>query len=245
MDFEKIESPYSYSVWKFIFTEPREEQIKYLNLNKVNEKSKYFLKYLILPKSEMIKLAVQNGEINLLKLLKEYDFFINRNATIIAVKYNRLECLIWLHKNGFSLENILTYEAAYENNFECLKYLVENGCQINPACSIAPICKDSLECLIYVDENTDLFNSQQDQYFEPMFVNYCAIDGSLKCLKYFHEKGFKWDEKATLSAAKKGNFECLEYLVNNKCPINIEKCLEVCGNLKIKNYLLSYKNGRI
>ncbi len=55
----------------------------------------------------------------------------------------------------------------------------------------------------------------------------------------------KWDEKATLSAVKKNNVECLKYLVEKRCPINIEKCLKICPNLKIKNFLNLIKNERL
>ena len=45
-----------------------------------------------------------------------------------------------------------------------------------------------------------------------------------ECLKYAHENGCPWDEKACSNAALFGHLECLKYLHENECPWDKETC---------------------
>lgn len=44
----------------------------------------------------------------------------------------------------------------------------------------------------------------------------------LNWLKFAHENNYEWDENTTYNSAENGSLECLKYLIENKCPINID-----------------------
>ena len=42
--------------------------------------------------------------------------------------------------------------------------------------------------------------------------------GQLPALKFLHENGCPWDYRTCQSAAEEKRWDCLQYLVDNKCP---------------------------
>jgi hypothetical protein len=65
-----------------------------------------------------------------------------------------------------------------------------------------------------------------------------AKNGHLKCLKYFHENGYLWNEYTCAVAAKYGHLKCLKYLHKNGCPWNEYTCALAAkyGHLKCLQY---------
>jgi hypothetical protein len=54
-------------------------------------------------------------------------------------------------------------------------------------------------------------------------VNICAsaaLNGSLECLQYLHLMGSPWDNSSTYNAGKRKHYDCLSYLIENKCTIS-------------------------
>ena len=46
------------------------------------------------------------------------------------------------------------------------------------------------------------------------------MNGHLDCLKYLHETAkAPWDEQAVLKAHKNEHPECVQYLLDNDCPL--------------------------
>ncbi len=64
-------------------------------------------------------------------------------------------------------------------------------------------------------------------YFELFKYLYHNID-----IEYF-------ENDITKYAALKGHLECLKYVHQNGCPIDINKCLKYCKNNDVRNYLES------
>ena len=47
---------------------------------------------------------------------------------------------------------------------------------------------------------------------------YAAMNGHLPALKYLHENGCPWGEHTYCWAAHTKQWDCFQYLVDNKCP---------------------------
>ena len=61
-----------------------------------------------------------------------------------------------------------------------------------------------------------------DKYSEYACI-YAALSGQLDCLKYLHETAkAPWDEEAVREAHDNEHTECVQYLLDNNCPLPIE-----------------------
>ena len=47
---------------------------------------------------------------------------------------------------------------------------------------------------------------------------HAALNGHLPALKYLHENGCPWDYRTCYCTAYNKRWDCLQYLVDNKCP---------------------------
>ena len=154
---------------------------------------------------------------------------------------NKLELLKWAReekKCDWGVGTIRT--AASQGNLEMVKYCVANECPIDEdACAFAARNGD-LECLKYLREeakapwDSDTANGAAlnghlhileylfERKYDKFNVHACwfaAENGHLDCLKYLHETAkAPWDSQA-VSWAHKNNPECLQYLLDNDCPL--------------------------
>ncbi|CAL6420738.1 unnamed protein product [Bathycoccus prasinos] len=151
---------------------------------------------------------------------------------------NKLELLKWAReekKCDWDTETINS--AAYRGNMEMVKYCVANECPIDEdACAYAA-GNGHLECLKYLREEAKapwtwvtasmaalnghlhileyLVERKYDQYNEFSCSN-AAENGHLDCLKYLHETAkAPWYSEAV----RKAHPECLQYLLDNDCPL--------------------------
>lgn len=71
-------------------------------------------------------------------------------------------------------------------------------------------------------------------------INASAACGQLEMLKYFREKGYKWNESTCRYAAQYGHLEILKYLHNNGCKWNELTGIYAAryGHLEIWKYLI-------
>jgi len=72
-----------------------------------------------------------------------------------------------------------------------------------------------------------------------------AHNGYLECLKFFHEKKFRWGPHVCRTAFENGNYECLIYAIENNCPgSNLYKNnQELSLYMKEKNKKLKLEKG--
>jgi len=154
---------------------------------------------------------------------------------------NKLELLKWTREEKNCEWDYRTINrAAEQGNLEMVKYCVANECPIDEdACAFAARNGD-LECLKYLREeakapwDSDTANGAAlnghlhileylfERKYDKFNVHACwfaAENGHLDCLKYLHETAkAPWDSQA-VSWAHKNNPECLQYLLDNDCPL--------------------------
>ncbi|CAL6397960.1 unnamed protein product [Bathycoccus prasinos] len=159
-----------------------------------------------------------------------------------VARTNKLELLKWIREEGkFDWDHKTIWAAARQGNLEMLKYCVANKCPIDAWACARAAEYGQLECLKYLHEeakapwdwetaaeaagNGDLHileylvERKYDQYNE-VACFWAAERGHLDCLKYLHETA-----KAPLSsgAVQEAHYyyqtECLQYLLDNNCPL--------------------------
>ena len=155
---------------------------------------------------------------------------------------NKLELLKWAREEKKCEWDELTINAAASRgNLEMVKYCVANECPIDEnACAFAAL-GGHLEVLKYLREEVKMpwdsrtassaaFNDhlhileylverKYDHFVEHACEN-AAMCGYLDCLKYLHETAkAPWDYWCVQVAHESNNPECLQYLLDNNCPL--------------------------
>ena len=151
---------------------------------------------------------------------------------------NKLELLKWAReekKCEWDFRTILA--AVLQGNLEMVKYCVANECPIDERACAAAAIEGHLEVLKYLREEAKvpwdrhtanwaaltghlhileyLVERKFDKYNEEACI-WAAKYGHLDCLKYLHETAkAPWDE----DAVREAHPECLQYLLDNDCPL--------------------------
>jgi hypothetical protein len=156
---------------------------------------------------------------------------------------NKLELLKWAREekkcnwDGWTINT-----AARQGNLEMVKYCVANECPVNDYACACAARYGHLECLKYLHEEAKvpwdeytagwaagkgqlhileyLVERKYDKY-DTLACERAASHGPhLDCLKYLHETAkAPWDEDAVWEAHDNNQTECLQYLLDNNCPL--------------------------
>ena len=179
------------------------------------------------------------GTYNSVKGLGEMD----ETYFCLRVAYtNKLELLKWIREEKkCEWYDRTIWAAARLGNLEMVKYCVANECHIeSEACAFAAL-KGHLEVLKYLREEAEapwdwytatwaaqnghlhileyLVERKYDKYDEYVCVN-TAKNGQLDCLKFLHETAkAPWDYRAVREAHYYNHTECVQYLLDNNCPL--------------------------
>ena len=155
---------------------------------------------------------------------------------------NKLDLLKWAREEKECKWDEWTINAAAEQgNLEMVKYCVANECPINEYACACAAENGHLEILKYLHEEAKapwdeytaswaagkghlhileyLVERKYDKYNEVTCL-YAAMHGQLDCLKYLHETAkAPWDSRAVRSAHENKHPECLQYCLDNDCPL--------------------------
>ena len=165
--------------------------------------------------------------------------FCNRVA-----QTNKLELLKWAREEKKCEWDKLTITvAAFRGNLEMVKYCVANKCPIDEGACACAALEGHLECFKYLHEEAkapwgswtadcaassghlhilEYLVERKYQYnqFNTYSCQCVAEHGHLDCLKYLHETAkAPWDEDAVQGAHKNNHPECVQYLLDNNCPL--------------------------
>jgi hypothetical protein len=172
-------------------------------------------------------------------LLKDEPYFCVRVAFT-----NKLELLKWAREEKKCTWDGWTIDAAAEQgNLEMVKYCVANECPIDEdACAYAAR-NGHLEVLKYLREEVKapwgwetatraagnghlhileyLVERKYNKYYYYLACERAAENGHFDCLKYLHETAkAPWDKEAVRAAHENKHPECLQYCLDNDCPLS-------------------------
>ena len=164
----------------------------------------------------------------------------------IRDRTNKLELLKWAREEKKCWWDELTINtAAEQGNLEMVKYCVANECPIDKEACANAAHKGHLECLKYLreeakapwDAGTGIWAAENghlhileylvERKYDKYGVCACwcaAMNGHLDCLKYLHETAkapwsAPWSSWAVRYAHENKHTECLQYLLDNNCPL--------------------------
>jgi len=156
---------------------------------------------------------------------------------------NKLELLKWAREEKECEWDDQTILAAAEHgNLEMVKYCVANECPIDSMACGNAASEGHLECLKYLHEEAKapwdeytaawaagnghlhileyLVERKYDQYDALACERAASFAPHLDCLKYLHETAkAPWDDDAVREAHYYNRTECLQYLLDNNCPL--------------------------
>ena len=158
-----------------------------------------------------------------------------------VAKTNKLELLKWIREEKQCEWDVGTINAAVgQGNLEMVKYCVANECPINRnACAFAA-GNGHLEVLKYLREEAKapwgswtatraasnghlhILEYLVERKFDELedACEFAAKNGHLDCLKYLHETAkAPWDYLAVREAHDYNETECVQYLLDNDCPL--------------------------
>ena len=175
------------------------------------------------------------------KSLWPSDWEEERDFCWKVAETNKLELLKWAREEKKCKWNVGTINmAAEQGNMEMVKYCVANECPIDGrACEFAAE-NGRLEVLKYLHEEAKapwdsetaewaarnghlhileyLVERKYDEFDDA--CRWAADYGHLDCLKYLHETAeAPWDEYALEGAHENNHPECVQYLLDNNCPL--------------------------
>ena len=155
---------------------------------------------------------------------------------------NKLELLKWAREEKKCKWDVGTIlRAAYQGNLEMVKYCVANKCYIGEDVCASAAQNGHLEVLKYLREEVKapwdfytaawaaenghlhileyLVEHKYDKY--DVFACWkAAKHGHLDCLKCLHETAkAPWDKEVLREAHENNQTECVQYLLDNDCPL--------------------------
>ena len=149
----------------------------------------------------------------------------------LACYYGNIDCLVYSQGVLLNLKQILYLENLNSNVYfwciigkqlDCLKYAynVKYGIWIDMHIIACAIMCGHLEILMYV-------------MVDPLSVTFrlsnkklCIIAadyGHYNCLKFLHEKGAEITDDVVRSAIRRGNMDCIKYVLDQHCNSNIAR----------------------
>ena len=180
-------------------------------------------------------MAAENGNLEVLKWASQNGCLCTCRTTAGAAKGGHLEVLKWLRENGCDWSESTCCLAAEHGHFEVLKWAIENGCKHSAKTWSSAVKRGDLAMLGWLKEKG--CPSYATSVIE------AAESDRKDVLMWLDENGYSWNRTAwaSITAAKKGNFELLKWLRANHWIFNVTTCYSAAegGNLEMLKWAIA------
>lgn len=167
-------------------------------------------------KLEVLKWSINNHDsVNLSTTNLHKDFF--ESLCEDAALGGHLDILVWLKSQKFYWEDwIIPWSAAKNGHVHILIWAKENGCEFKKAICDMAVESGEFEALKWLYMEGYTIDSETT-------CTKAAFECSMEMMIWLINKGGKYDretfEEAVMGAIRKKNYDLVEYLWKNKCPI--------------------------
>lgn len=182
----------------------------------------------------MVEIAAFYGRMDVLTFIKEkYNKGFNLKGCYAAITGGREDCYKYILRHSRTTFSIFTYFAASSNrpeffriastyrddvknsalllakegNVEALRLMKESGLEITGDLILQASKSGNLECLLFAYQ---ICEPSPD--VDTSCISEAAAAGSVECVKFLHDNGYKIKKDACEKAASKGHLDCLMYL---------------------------------
>eukprot|EP01032_Pedospumella_encystans_P020053 gene20053-22791_t len=156
-------------------------------------------------------LCATNGYADCLRCLLEAGCSLDANVCMRACMSGHVECLRLLHQHGEECDTESARAAAKYQKWDCLKYLCEHGCPMDHTMTLEAVKKGEVDALHCAMENGCPY--PDDLLYEAA----ASEKNASMSLRYLvEEQGIYMNEDKSLfvAAFARGDFECVQYLVD-------------------------------
>lgn len=156
------------------------------------------------------KYCIKNGNLKLLKWLKENEYLCNKNLYHYAAEFGNIDILKWLKEINYPKRDDVCTVAARCGHLEALQWIIENGEKLpDDICDFIGN-SGNIELLKWaIGKNCSL---------STWICAYAARNGHLEFIKYARKNNCPWDIYTSNNALLSGNHEILKWLKENGCP---------------------------
>ena len=173
--------------------------------------------------SQIFEGAAWEGDIEVLKWLRENGLTWNERALDYAATAGNLEALKWFYSTipEFGEDSMCYTFAAEGGHLEVLKWLKAVGCPHDDHpewISASAAMGGHLDALKWLKDNGFQLCKEATWY--------AASKNHLEMLKWLRENGCEWSEQTCAAAAKGGALEALKWLREHECPWKPHQCLQ-------------------
>jgi len=162
---------------------------------------------------------------------------VEQQTCTTAATHGHVVCLKQAVRLGFRLNANAASAAARGGHLQCLKSLTRNQARITLTAFIAAALHDRLDCLRYLCESKDTYKDS---------IDVCVLatqGGSVRCLHYLVQNGYRMDKLCHIAAASGGYVPCMQYLHENRCPWDEQTMYVAARSGSLACLLYAYDNG--
>lgn len=184
----------------------------------------------------MMKYALQGGNIKMVELFYNADFELNNNSMKYAAESGNIELVKWLLEKGYNIDIEIIDHAAKSGSTELIKWLLENGSGRITSTTLDNAAKSgSIELVKWILDNKTHLKCDYDT------INSAVQSGDVDMVKFLigKNKRLLWDielKRAILS----GNVEMIRFLISKGLEFKTGHCCFAAesGRLDILKFFL-------
>ena len=162
---------------------------------------------------------------------------VEQQTCTTAATHGHVVCLEQAVRLGFRLNANAASAAARGGHLQCLRLLTRHQARFTLSAFVGAALHDRLDCLRYLCESKDTYRDSYDV---------CVLatqGGSVRCLDYLVQNGYRMDQMCYVAAASGGHLPCMQYLHESNCPWDEQTMYVAARSGSLACLLFAYENG--